>query len=123
MKYYLKILKCLGDPTRIRILKAIIEAKSELCVCEIVDSLQLPFYTVSKHIKELKNAEILNETKEGTFVLYSLNEKKDDFQSKVIDLINSIPAEYFSNDLKLLNDRLLLRENGKCVVGMNKDNN
>jgi ArsR family transcriptional regulator len=117
------MLKCLGDQTRVRILKVIIEAKSDLCVCEIVDSLQVPYYTVSKHIKVLKNAEILNETKEGTFVLYSLNEKKDNFQLKIIELINSIPVEYFSSDLKLLSNRLLLRENRNRVVGMNKDNN
>jgi len=58
MKNYIKKLKCLGDKTRIRILKVIIESNIELCVCEIVDSLQIPFYTISKHIKELKNADL-----------------------------------------------------------------
>ncbi|OHD08498.1 MAG: hypothetical protein A2086_14780 [Spirochaetes bacterium GWD1_27_9] len=123
MKYYIKKLKCLSDETRIRILKVIIQSKTELCVCEIVDSLQIPFYTISKHIKELKNAEILSETKEGKFVLYSFVDKKDDFLNKIIDLIKSIPDEFFSNDIKLLEKRLSIRNNGKCVVGMNENQN
>ncbi len=119
MKYYLKIFKSLGEKARIRILKILSKAQLPLCVCEIVDSLQLPFYTVSKHLKELKNSEMVNETKEGTFVMYSLN--KSDFILKVIDLINGIPEEYFENDIKLLNKRLSLRENGKCIIGVNKE--
>ncbi len=118
MQNYISKLKCLGDETRIRILKVIIEAEVELCVCEIVASLDMPFYTISKHIKELKNAKILSETKEGKFVMYSLTERKDDFLDKIIALINSIPNEYFKDNLDLLKKRLSLRDNGKCVLGI-----
>lgn len=121
MNSYLKKLKCLGDQTRIRILKLIIKADMELCVCEIVDSLQIPFYTVSKHIKELKNAEILNETKDGTFVMYSLKKNTECFFSIFIDLINSIPDDIFLSDINLLEVRLSKREDGKCIVGLRKD--
>ncbi|HOV15844.1 MAG TPA: metalloregulator ArsR/SmtB family transcription factor [Spirochaetota bacterium] len=118
MEDYILKLKCLSDETRIRILKIIIEGNQELCVCEIVDALQIPFYTISKHIKELKNAKILSETKDGKFVMYSLIKEKDDFLEKIINLINSIPNKIFKNDLDLLRKRLSLRDNGKCVVGM-----
>jgi ArsR family transcriptional regulator len=125
MKGHLKKLKCLGDKTRIRILNVLLESKTRLCVCEIVDSLQIPFYTISKHIKELKNAGLVTESKDGKFVLYALAAPlNDEFDRTLLGLIRSIPAVFFKNDLKLLERRLALRERGRCVIGMNvKSNN
>ncbi len=119
MKTYIKKLKCLGDETRIRILKVLLESQQKLCVCEIVDSLQIPFYTISKHIKELKNAELVTESKDGKFVLYTLTSSLGDkFMQVIVQLIRSIPNAFFKNDIKLLDKRLSLRNNGKCIIGM-----
>lgn len=119
MKDIMKKLKCLGDPTRIRILKTLLKANTALCVCEIVDSLQIPFYTISKHIKDLKSAGLLEEVREGKFVFYSMTgEARDDFYKAVIGLVRALPEKKFDRDRKFLEKRLSLRKNGKCVIGM-----
>lgn len=119
MKDFIKKLKCLGDTTRIRILKTLLEAGTELCVCEIVDSLRIPFYTISKHIKELKSAGFVDEVREGKFIHYSLiGHPKDGFHRAVQNLIRAIPEKKFSQDRRFLKERLSLRENGRCVIGM-----
>ncbi|MBN1501791.1 MAG: winged helix-turn-helix transcriptional regulator [Spirochaetes bacterium] len=118
MNEYIKKLKCLGDETRIRILKLLITVNKELCVCEIVDSLKIQTYTISKHIKELKNAGILKESRRGKFIFYSLILNEDNFSENVINLINSLPDAYFSDDILMMNKRLSRRETDSCATGL-----
>ncbi|HBD93176.1 MAG TPA: hypothetical protein DDY71_01825 [Spirochaetia bacterium] len=123
VKLYIKRLKAISDLTRVRIIKTLIKSKLELCVCEIVDALQLPFYTVSKQIKELNNADILDENKQGKFVMYSIKKNPDDvFLNELISLINLIPDDLLNEDFENLRKRLILRENGKCVIGATEIN-
>mgnify|MGYP001273953753 CR=1 FL=1 len=120
MENYIKALKAIADPVRIKILKLLLKSNVELCVCEIVDSLNLPFYTISRHIKELKNAHLLKESKDGKFVHYSLNRENNDFVKNVFKLINSIPETEFKKEILSLEERLSLREKGRCVIGIVK---
>lgn len=112
MDRFINIFKSLSDRTRLRIIHLLLRAKKELCICEIMDSLQMAQYNVSKHMKELKVAGFVRERKEGRFVFYYLVQQKDEFYKYIIRTINSIPEEYFSQDNKLLKKRILLRE--KC---------
>jgi ArsR family transcriptional regulator len=117
MTEYVGKIKALADPTRVRILRLIIEAGPDVCVCEIVDSLKRPFYSISKHIRELKNAGIIEETRNGKFIMYRLSRHADSFSGEILRLISSIPAELFADDSKTLRKRLAMREKGKCVLG------
>ena len=64
--------KALSHPARIAILK-VLASKTE-CVCgEIVEVLPLAQSTVSQHLKELKNANIIKGTIEGTAICYCIN--------------------------------------------------
>jgi ArsR family transcriptional regulator, arsenate/arsenite/antimonite-responsive transcriptional repressor len=118
MKSYVNKIKALSDPTRLRIAKILISSHKKVCVCEIVDSLKIPVYTISKHIKELRNAGLIEEEREGKFIFYRIKGHQDSFSSKIITLINSIPEEIFKKDLEHLKKRLSLREDGKCVIGI-----
>jgi ArsR family transcriptional regulator, arsenate/arsenite/antimonite-responsive transcriptional repressor len=116
MKEYVKKIKAVSDPIRIRIMKVLVEAGSEMCVCEIVDSLKVPFYTISKHIKELKNADLINETRDGKFIMYGITRDKDSFSPAIISLLSEIPDS--PKDMKSLKKRLSIRVNSKCVIGI-----
>lgn len=68
------LLKALAHPARIAILQQIIAAKA--CICgDLVDELGLAQATISQHLKELKNAEIIQGTIEGVKVCYCINPK------------------------------------------------
>lgn len=68
------MLKALAHPARIAILQSIIKANS--CICgDLVDELGLAQPTISQHLRELKNAGIIQGTIEGVKVCYCIEPK------------------------------------------------
>lgn len=65
-------LKAIAHPARIAILQEIIKANS--CICgDLVNELGLAQATISQHLKELKNAGLIQGTIEGVSVCYCIN--------------------------------------------------
>lgn len=110
--------KALSDETRLRIINLFIKSERNLCVCELMDALQIPQYTISKSLNILKSAGLFTTEKEGTWVYYKLNKDEQQNKSLFNFLKNYLNVNLFLQDEKRLNDRLILRENGKCVVGI-----
>lgn len=71
---YSNIFKALGDEKRLRILLML--KVRHLCVCELSEALDTPFSTLSAHLKILKNARLVEDLKEGRWVVYRLAEDK-----------------------------------------------
>ena len=70
-----KYAKVLGHPARIAIIQELVERNS--CVCgELVTEIGLAQATISQHLKELKQAEIIQGEVEGTSVCYCINKDK-----------------------------------------------
>lgn len=66
------IFKALSHPARVAIVDYLLFAES--CICgDIVNELPLAQPTVSQHLKELKNANIIKGTIEGTAICYCIN--------------------------------------------------
>lgn len=110
--------KALSDETRLRIINLFIKSERNLCVCELMDALKVPQYTISKSLNILKSAGLFTTEKEGTWVYYKLNKDEQQNKSLFNFLKNYLNVNLFLEDEKRLNDRLILRENGKCVVGI-----
>jgi predicted transcriptional regulator len=69
------VFKALGHPARIAIIQFL--RKHESCICgDIVNELPLAQATISQHLKELKNAGIIQGSISGTAVCYCLNLEK-----------------------------------------------
>lgn len=69
-----RYLKALSHPARIAILETL--AKKATCICgEIVEVLPLAQSTVSQHLKELKEAELITGEIDGLKSCYCLNPK------------------------------------------------
>ena len=64
--------KVLGDVTRIRILDAI--SGSELCVCDIADSLGLTESAVSHQLRLLRSMRLVRSRRSGRQVFYALDD-------------------------------------------------
>jgi len=68
------MLKAMAHPARIAILQYIIKANA--CICgDLVDELGLAQATISQHLKELKNAGIIQGTIDGASVCYCIEPK------------------------------------------------
>ena len=84
--------KAIAHPARIAIIQQLIKANA--CICgDLVDELGLAQPTISQHLKELKNAGLIQGTVEGTSVCYCINPKgwnmlKESFG----DLLKHVPA-------------------------------
>ena len=73
MREFIKITKALADSNRVRILLAL--RRRELCVCQIVELLQLAPSTISKHLSILYHAGLLLSRKDERWVYYRLPDK------------------------------------------------
>jgi ArsR family transcriptional regulator len=66
--------KALGHPARVAIMEYLMSVNT--CICgDIVNELPLAQPTVSQHLKELKNANLIKGTIEGNAICYCINEK------------------------------------------------
>jgi len=113
------VFKALSDRTRLRIVHLLFQSKKELCVCEIMDSLTGSQYNISRHLKELRIAGLIKERREGRWMLYSLKTQEDRFLKLIFQAIALLPQETFDPDMNRLKARLSLRQDGKCVIGVN----
>jgi ArsR family transcriptional regulator len=105
------------DPTRVRIIAAL--RRGELCVCELVDALEISQSTLSGHLQVLRKTGLVITRKEGRWIYYSLTDQK----SALIELIFShlkLDADAdprLGRDSKRIERRMAIRENGRCVLG------
>ncbi len=120
MKQFVEILQSLSDRTRLRIVRLLADAKTELCVCELVDSLEVPQYNVSRHLAVLRRSGLLSERKEGRWVYYGLSPKPGPFLRHLFAAALSIPGAPFEKDKTELSRRLRIREGGRCPRGIQK---
>lgn len=54
-----EVFQALADPTRIRVVRLLLGSGEEICLRELVDSLQKPQYKLSRHLKPLRQAGLL----------------------------------------------------------------
>ncbi|MEH6937522.1 metalloregulator ArsR/SmtB family transcription factor [Bacillus sp. JJ664] len=84
------VLKLLSDKTRLSIV-AILD-QQECCVCEFVEAFDMSQPAISQHLRKLKVGGILNESKRGQWVYYSLN-KESGFYSMIHSILVHTPAQ------------------------------
>ena len=117
-----EIFKALGDPLRLRIMALLIRSGEEICVCEFVDSLEVPQYGVSKALKILMERGLLERGKEGRWIYYRLSEMTGaNFLSLICQAIGTLDEETFDQDQKAFERRLVHRTDGRCCVGIMKE--
>ena len=65
-----ELFKVFGDSTRIRILFVLFE--SEVCVCDLAETLNMTQSAVSHQLRILKQAKLIKNRREGKSIFYSL---------------------------------------------------
>ncbi len=72
MKAFIKVMKALSDPNRVKIVKML--QHKRMCVCEIQEALNIAQSSVSKHLKTLEEAGLVDYMKDGLWVNYYLSD-------------------------------------------------
>ena len=75
MKHFTRVMKALSDPNRVRVLKLL--QREKLCVCNIQEFLQLAQSTVSRHMKTLEDAGLVEHERQGTWIIYRLTDNQE----------------------------------------------
>ena len=65
--------KLLGDPTRLRILSAL--AASELCVCDLAETMQMNQSAISHQLRVLRAGKLVAYRREGKMAIYRLDDE------------------------------------------------
>ncbi len=116
-----KMFKALSDRNRLRTLWVLLKADEALCVCELVDILEESQYNVSRYVKELKRAGLLEENKQGKWVYYQIKRQNKRVHRALKDLLSTMDEYFSAPELKRIEKRLSLRDKGRCVVGLNSE--
>lgn len=67
------IFQCVGDPTRIKILRALMS--SELCVCDLAQVLGISVSAVSHQLRTLRGLNLVKYRREGRMAYYSIDDE------------------------------------------------
>lgn len=96
--------KALSDPNRVRALMAL--RKGELCVCQIIELLNLAPSTVSKHMSILRQAGLVESRKDSRWVYYRIPGKtKSRYSAGVYTLL----AEHLEKDETVRTDDIAMK--------------
>jgi len=102
MKKQARFFKALADETRLQIL-ALLSWRGELCVCDIMTVLGLTQSKVSRHLRYLTQAGILEDERRGIWVSYRI---VNDLPSLEAGLISAMREHFAAPEYAELKERL-----------------
>ncbi len=105
MRDFMLITKALSDETRVRIMKLL--EGGELCVCQLIEVLDMGQSTVSKHLGILKMAGMVEARKEGTWSYYRL---ADEFINTYNPVFRKILSGCLNDDKTIQKDKKKLQK-------------
>ena len=80
------LLKALSERTRLRILALL--TQSELRVCDLKATLNMPQSTISRHLAYLKSSSWIQTQRKGAWIYYRLKEGDFPLQEKLMDMLH-----------------------------------
>jgi ArsR family transcriptional regulator, arsenate/arsenite/antimonite-responsive transcriptional repressor len=81
-----ELFKALADPARVRIVNALATSDEPVCVCHLIEPLELSQPTVSHHLKKLLDAGLVSREQRGRWAYYSLKREAVEKLAVVADL-------------------------------------
>lgn len=83
-----QLLKTLADETRLKIIKLILEERK--CARDLAEALELAEPTISRHLRRLRDAELVDTSEDGNFIYYTAKlERIAELHMKVLDFLRS----------------------------------
>jgi ArsR family transcriptional regulator len=110
------IARALSDPTRIRVMAAL--RNGELCVCELVDALDISQSSLSSHLQICREVGVVTTRKESRWIYYSLSARYAPLIETIFSELQTLGRdEQLRRDARRLKKRLQMREGDRCVIG------
>ena len=81
-----ELFRALADPARVRIVNVLATTGEPVCVCELIEPLELSQPTVSHHLKKLLDAGLLEREQRGRWAYFSLKRDAVEKLAAVADL-------------------------------------
>lgn len=81
--------RALGDPTRLRILHLL--HGNALCVGDLIEIIDVPQPTASRHLAYLRRAQLVVTRKAGLWIYYSLAPAGSNFHRKLLECLEECP--------------------------------
>jgi ArsR family transcriptional regulator, arsenate/arsenite/antimonite-responsive transcriptional repressor len=120
MNELVPIFKALSDETRLRIIKLL--EHGELCVCDIVASLDMVQPKVSFHLATLKEAGLITDRKQGKWTHYSLSDNDLFRRMLILSVSERMKDGPVAGDRKRLEAFLASKDQGGKVVVLKAKN-
>jgi len=97
------VFKALADQTRLRILNLL--CRRELCVCQIMEVLQMGQSKVSRHLAHLLYVGLFGDRREGLWMYYSVADPRGTLPQRVMEWLGQAGEEIpmGAEDLRALN--------------------
>jgi len=83
--------KALSDPIRLRLL-SLIASTDEVCVCDLTDAFDVTGATISHHLRVLREADLVDSERRGTWVYYRMREQTLDLLGGLLLASREEPA-------------------------------
>ena len=111
MEAAIKIFKALSDETRLRIYLLLLQG--ELCVCELVNILNMEQSRISHSVRILKEAGLVVNRRQGKWIIYTVNPEIEN--NRIIQSLKD-ELKLSEQDLKNINKckKKKIREKFKC---------
>jgi ArsR family transcriptional regulator len=109
-----KSFKALSDESRLRIFGIILRSE-ELCVCDIGYVMGFTQTKVSRHLSYLKNAGLVEDRRQGLWMLYRVAKPRDEARAKLIGFVETVLASHPAarEDARRLEESI----DGGCCTG------
>lgn len=92
MKVLSRIFKALSDETRLAIMGLVFH-HGPICVCEVEQILSISQSKASRHLRYLRNADLLEDEREGLIVNYRLPRNPDPRVAGVLESLRDLLAD------------------------------
>jgi ArsR family transcriptional regulator len=110
-----RMFRAFSDPTRLRILHLL--SGGEVCVGDLVEALEVPQPTASRHLRYLRESGLVEVRREGRWSFYSLAEARSGLHRSLLDCLSSSFGEVPELQADAERAARLRASGGCCAAG------
>ncbi|GHX07061.1 ArsR family transcriptional regulator [Vibrio cholerae] len=104
--------KALSEETRLKSL-LLMQRQGELCVCDLMQALNLSQPKVSRHLAELRKHELVLDERRGKWVYYRINPTLEPWVKQVLEIT-------LNHNMPLINVELQSMKGKSCSTGVSE---